>query len=106
MGMKITEGRNFRADTPSDSGKVIINEEAATYFGLKEPVAGQIVGTGGRQFEILGVVKDFHFNSLRSPIGPLVMMLQKHGGSPSQYKSGFTGHSRKLSIICKRPGMP
>ena len=76
MGMKILEGRNFIENSRSDSGKVIINEEAIRYFGLKRPVIGQIVGTGERRFEILGVVKDFHFNSLRNPIGPLVMSLQ------------------------------
>ena len=77
MGMTMTEGRNFMADNRSDSGKVILNEEAIRYFGLKPPVAGQILGTGERRFEILGVVKDFHFNSLRNPIGPLVMSLQR-----------------------------
>jgi putative ABC transport system permease protein len=76
LDMKIREGRNFQPDSPSDSGKVIINEEAVKYFGLKEPVVGQMLGTGQEQYEVLGVVKNFHFNSLRSPIGPLVMMLR------------------------------
>jgi putative ABC transport system permease protein len=76
MEMKIKEGRNFQPETPSDSGKVIINEESIRFFGLKEPVVGQFIGTGERRLEILGVVKDFHFNSLRNPIGPMVMMLQ------------------------------
>lgn len=76
MGMKIVEGRNFQPVTPSDSGKIIINEESVRFFGLKEPVVGQYIGNGERRMEILGVVKDFHFNSLRNPIGPLVMMLR------------------------------
>jgi putative ABC transport system permease protein len=76
MGMKILEGRNFIENSRADSGKVIINEEAVRYFGLKPPVIGQTVGTGERRLEILGVVQDFHFNTLRNPIGPLVMSLQ------------------------------
>jgi putative ABC transport system permease protein len=76
MGMKILEGRNFLENSKGDSGKVIINEEAVRYFGLKPPVTGQILGTGERRLEILGVVKNFHFNSLRNPIGPLIMALQ------------------------------
>jgi putative ABC transport system permease protein len=76
MEMKIIEGRNFQPETPSDSGKVIINEESVRFFSLKEPVIGQVIGTGERRLEILGVVKDFHFNSLRNPIGPMVMMLR------------------------------
>jgi putative ABC transport system permease protein len=86
MGMKIKEGRNFQANSPSDSGKVIINEEAIRYFRLKEPAAGQMLGTGERRFEILGVVKDFHFNSLRNPIGPLVMMLRNRDLSNANIK--------------------
>jgi putative ABC transport system permease protein len=78
LGMKIVEGRNFQPGTPSDSGKIIINEESIRFFGLKQPVVGQFIGTGERRLEILGVVRDFHFKSLRSPIGPLVMMLQKN----------------------------
>ena len=77
MDLKIAEGRNFRSDILSDSGKVMINEEAVGYFGLKSPVVGQFIGTGDYRLEVLGVVKDFHFRSLRSPIGPLVMSLRK-----------------------------
>jgi len=75
MGMSMSEGRNFMSDIPSDSGKIILNQVAVSYFGLKEPVTGQMLGTGDRKLEILGIVRDFHFNSLRSPIAPLVMML-------------------------------
>ena len=86
MGMKITRGRNFQSDIPSDSGKIIINEEAVKYFGLKEPVIGQMLGTGQEHYEVLGVVKNFHFNSLRNPIGPLVMALQGHWLSAANIK--------------------
>ncbi len=74
--MKMLEGRNFLVNSRADSGKVIINEEAVRYFGLKPPVTGQILGTGERRLEILGVVRDFHFNSLRKPIGPLILALE------------------------------
>jgi ABC-type antimicrobial peptide transport system permease subunit len=77
MGIQVLEGRNFRKDTPSDSGKVIINEEAIGYFNLKRPTTGEMIGTGAQKTEVLGVVKNFHFNSLRNPIGPIVMMLQR-----------------------------
>jgi len=76
MDVKIKEGRVFQPNSPADSGKVILNEEAVNYFGLKEPVTGQFLGTGPDRYEIIGVVRNFHYNSLRSPIGPLVMALQ------------------------------
>jgi putative ABC transport system permease protein len=86
MGMEIARGRNFRPDIPSDSGKVILNEEAVKYFGMKEPVIGQMLGTGKEQYEVLGVVRNFHFSSLRSPIGPLVMSLQGQWFSAANIK--------------------
>jgi putative ABC transport system permease protein len=101
MGMKMLEGRNFVEGSRLDSGKVIINEEAVRYFSLKRPVTGQIFGTGERRFEILGVVKDFHFNSLRNPIGPLVMSLQSRWLSTASIRvdpkhlPGAIGHIQK-----------
>lgn len=77
MGLEITEGRNFQGGLQSDYEKVIINKAAVGYFGLSSPSVGQYIGTGDRRFEVLGVVKDFHFHSLRSPIGPLVMGLRE-----------------------------
>ncbi|HLO58482.1 MAG TPA: ABC transporter permease [Bacteroidales bacterium] len=77
MGLTMAEGRTFRPDSPSDSGKVIINEQAVAYFGLKEPVIGSIIGTGERRLEVLGVARDFHFRSMHSPISPLVIGLRK-----------------------------
>jgi putative ABC transport system permease protein len=77
MNLKMIEGRNFRAGNSSDSAKVIINEAAVGFFGLKSPVEGQFIGTGESRMEILGVVKDFHYNSLRTPIAPLVMSLRQ-----------------------------
>jgi putative ABC transport system permease protein len=77
MGLEMADGRSFRQDTPSDSGKVIINEEAMQYFGLQYPATGKWIGTGDRRFEVLGVIRDFHYRSLHSPIGPLIMGLRK-----------------------------
>ena len=48
--------------------KVIINESAVKYLGLTDPI-GAIVDDSG--LEVIGVVKDFNFNSLHSKIIPL-----------------------------------
>lgn len=101
MGMKMLEGRNFRANSRSDSGKVIINEEAVRFFGLKQPVIGQILGTGERRLEILGVVKDFHYNSLRNPIGPMVMSLQRQWLSTANISINSNRTPEALSHIQK-----
>jgi putative ABC transport system permease protein len=61
----------------------VINETAAKDLGFKDPVGKKIVeitdGTGARTtHEIIGVVKDFHFNSLREPIENLVIYLPRY----------------------------
>jgi putative ABC transport system permease protein len=101
MDIKIKSGRNFRPDIPSDSGKVIINEEAVRYFGLREPVTGQIFGTGERKYEIVGVVRDFHFNSLRSPIGPIIMRLQSEWLSNASIKVNSGNLKETLGFLQK-----
>ncbi len=72
MNLQIVQGRNFDRSNPTDQEKVIINEEAVKYFGLKNPV-GSIIGDGNRKMEVLGVIKDCYYNSLHSPIAPLVI---------------------------------
>jgi putative ABC transport system permease protein len=101
MGMELIDGRNFQGNTPADSRKVIINEEAIRYFGLKNPAIGLFIGTGNESYEILGVTKDFHFNSLRDPIGPLVMGLMNQGLSTANIKLDSRDMSVTISNLQK-----
>lgn len=72
LNLQVIQGRNFDRSNPTDQEKVIINEEAVKYFGLKNPI-GAIIGTGDRKMEVLGVIKDCYYNSLHSPVAPLVI---------------------------------
>ncbi|HEY8958024.1 ABC transporter permease [Chitinophaga sp.] len=74
MGMTMKEGRDFSRDFASDSGAYIINETAARVMGMSHPLGKQISFWNGKG-TIIGVVKDFHFASMRENISPLVMML-------------------------------
>ena len=78
MGMKIVAGRNFSFEMPSDSQAVVINQTLAKKLNLKDPVGKRI--TNGTVFNIVGVVQDFNFESMRDNIGALCMHL---GNSPS-----------------------
>ncbi len=75
-GMKIVEGRDFTlTDYNHDYDKVhntIINENAVKTLGFKSPKAaiGHILVNGGKKWDIVGVVGDFHQKSLRYPIEP------------------------------------
>jgi putative ABC transport system permease protein len=86
MGMKLLAGRNFVEGTTSDSLNVIINETAVKIFGLgNNPLGQQLtanIGKDGakRSVTVIGVIKDFHFRSLREAIAPLIMLNRPYGG--------------------------
>ncbi len=71
MGMKIIQGRNFFDRDSSDLGNVIVNQAFVNRFGLSNPFEAKLTGFGEDKGKIVGVVKDFNFESLRSPIEPL-----------------------------------
>jgi putative ABC transport system permease protein len=81
MGMKMAEGRAFSRDFGADSNKIIVNQEAIARMGLRNPV-GKNLTLYGSTFQIIGVVKDFHFESLRETVRPLFMNLIKQDSSP------------------------
>lgn len=84
MRMTIVEGRNLSRDFPSgDSTAVVINEAAVRDLGFKSDKAALnqfIVGSGQRQWQIVGVVQDFNYTSARQKIAPLLMMLGYNNG--------------------------
>jgi putative ABC transport system permease protein len=89
LGMRMTAGRNFSLDFPTDSSAVIINETAAKLLGFKDPLNETIyrptgyAANGGftsKSFHIIGVVKDFNFNSMHDKVGPLIIELGENYG--------------------------
>ncbi|WP_128546381.1 ABC transporter permease [Larkinella soli] len=87
LGMRLVQGRNFSTDFPTDSSAVILNETGARAYGWPKQAVGKeilrIVDEKGTKqaFRVIGVVKDFHFESLRQRIGPLMMFLGGNTGS-------------------------
>jgi putative ABC transport system permease protein len=92
LGMEIKEGRDFSRGFLSDSTGLIINEAAAKSFNIEsDPIGkrietfkmlpGNVIDKEGRNvYTIIGVVKNFHFESLRDNIGPLALHLGKSPG--------------------------
>jgi predicted permease len=73
MKIALVAGRDFDlAAYPTDSMGVIINETAAKLMGYQNPV-GRLMYNGNAKAHIVGVVKDFHFQSLHDKIMPLVL---------------------------------
>ena len=75
MGIRLAEGRNFSPGLASDSQAVIINQTAARKMGMTHPLGQRISGGQGQGVPIIGVMEDFNFESVRQPIGPLVLQL-------------------------------
>ncbi|MFA9454023.1 MAG: ABC transporter permease, partial [Candidatus Aminicenantaceae bacterium] len=71
MGLEVVAGRNFSYDTRTDLDlRFLINEEAARALGFEDPV-GKTTNSG--RMHIIGVVKDFHYNSLHTKIEPMAI---------------------------------
>jgi putative ABC transport system permease protein len=70
-GLRVTRGRFFLADSPSDRDAFIINETLARMLEWSEPLAKTIRRDGDHT--VIGVVRDFHFAALHDKIGPLII---------------------------------
>ena len=70
LGIKMAAGRSFSAKFGSDTAKMIINEAGIRVMRLSNPV-GKIFSLWGKEYEIIGVVKDFHFESLHQRVQPM-----------------------------------
>lgn len=68
MNLQMASGRSFSKDF-SDSSSVIFNQAAIAAMGLQDPV-GKIVSLWGQKKQIIGVVKDYHYQSLYNKVGP------------------------------------
>ncbi|MEK6479486.1 ABC transporter permease [Catalinimonas sp. 4WD22] len=89
MGMNIVEGRNFSHEYSTDSMGIIVNESFVKQFELdsdEEGPIGKLLSSFGEQpeemftFHVVGVVQDFHYQTMREKISPMVMVIgnEKH----------------------------
>lgn len=76
LGIQMKEGRLFSKDFSADSSKIIFNETAVKFMGLKDPI-GKMVKLWGEDMQIVGVAKDFHFESLHENVKPLFFRLSQ-----------------------------
>jgi putative ABC transport system permease protein len=77
LGLKLKEGRFFSREMPTDTFAVIINEATVKALGLKNPLNTRFVNPGRTPGEdqfmpIIGVVKDFHYESMHEEIHPMI----------------------------------
>ena len=73
MGLELMEGRKLSWDRRTDMARAyVINQEAAKLLGFASPV-GQTVRANFGESRIIGLIKDYHYNSLQNRIGPLAI---------------------------------
>lgn len=75
LGIGMKEGRTFSRDFGTDTSKIIFNEAAIKVMGMKDPV-GKVVNLWGEDKKIIGVAKDFHFQSLHERVKPMFFRLE------------------------------
>ncbi len=92
MGMQLIEGRNFSDEFGSEDGKTIINQSAAKAFGLGDNPIGKTFERAAdpenQKLTVIGVIKDFHHESLHRAIEPLIMVYGSYGGLIVRAKTG------------------
>ncbi len=78
LDIKLKEGRFFSREMPTDSFAVVINESAVKVLGLTDPLNTRFAEPGetpeqSRYMPIIGVVKNFHYESMRKDINPMIL---------------------------------
>lgn len=116
LDMKMIEGRNFSADFPTDSSGIIINQAFAKLLNDKNSLNKPLYYLDDfpkldlTTYHIIGVVKNFNFNSLHDDISPLVLLLKPQNGSVAFRINTANIDKTLLSIeqIYKKiaPGLP
>ena len=76
LGVEMAEGRTYSEEYGSDSTKIIFNEAAIRVMNLENPIGKTIKLWGEYDLQIIGVVKDFHFQSLHDVVNPLFFRLR------------------------------
>ncbi|HEX6168468.1 MAG TPA: ABC transporter permease [Chitinophagaceae bacterium] len=117
MEMEIVKGRNFSKDFGTDSNATIINETAAKLLGWNDPVGKKLhtyfqdsFGNTLISRDVIGVVKNFHFESMKENIGPLCFRLADNSWATA-FKVSSTDIKQLVSNIEGKwkemaPGMP
>ncbi|MGS2764830.1 ABC transporter permease [Sinomicrobium sp. M5D2P9] len=86
MNIELAAGRDFSKDFRTDTLAYLINESTAELMGMEDPVGKQISFWNG-EAPVIGMMKDFHIQSLHMPITPLVLCLDPQNSSQMLVKT-------------------
>ncbi len=104
LNLQLKEGRDFSKAFGADSAAYLLNETAVERMGFQSAI-GQTVDWGNRPGKIIGVLRDFHFNSFHQAIEPLIVRLDENwtwGTILVRTKAGNTKEAiATLERLCK-----
>lgn len=105
MNLKVAEGRDFSHSYVTDSADAfMVNEEAVKQMGMKDPI-GKWISAWKKKGHIIGILKDYHTNTLREPIKPLIIDVKEYeyfGVVIVKLESGKTKEGlASLEAVCK-----
>ncbi|MDH5597477.1 MAG: ABC transporter permease [Cyclobacteriaceae bacterium] len=101
LEMEIIQGHGFSKDF-NDTLSIVINEQTAALLNTENPIGMKILNTNGnppvsREYEIIGVVKNFNYQSLKDVITPFVLLNNESGFGGIGYVSiNITGDIREV----------
>lgn len=111
MKLKVLAGRDYSKSFATDSVGYIINETALKRIGYKDPI-GQPITQWGKPGKIIGLIKDFHFNSMHEQIRPLIIRFgeqENYGSLLIRTEPGKTKQAlASLEALCRQinPAFP
>jgi putative ABC transport system permease protein len=97
LGMKLLAGRNFSADMPTDAKATIINKVMADKLGYTDPV-GKTITNGYEKLNIIGVVDNFYFESMKQQVEPLCL-LSGNSNSIISVRAGSSNMKQVLAFL-------
>ncbi|MEM6842014.1 MAG: ABC transporter permease [Bacteroidota bacterium] len=78
VGITLLMGNNFSPNLTKENQQILLNPEALRAFGWQdrpeEELIGKMIDVNGRRYELVGIIEDIHFRSLREKIGPMAIM--------------------------------
>jgi putative ABC transport system permease protein len=99
MGIELAAGRNFDETRGADAEAVILNEAAVDFIGWEDPIGKRLIYPGdARTYTVVGVMKDFHPQSLRQGIEPFAIFHE----SSNSYDLGRSYLAAKIEAGSER----
>ena len=100
MDIQLVAGRNFDG-TPADASSVILNETSVKTMGITDPVGKQCNVAWVNNATIIGVVSDFHFKDLHTPVEPLAIVNSATMRSALYVKTSANSASQAIAAVEK-----